>query len=288
MLKKYWPAVLALLLAACSASAPQPTSQPLITLPANMTPLVTQVGVVLPANHLEAVKMAGVIRVGTSADYAPFEFLDTNGSHAGFDIDLMEEIAGRLGVRLDWVDFTFKDLVPAVQEGKIDAAISAIGKTPEREQVVDFTEPYYTTEDAFMAAENFTGQITKAEDAAGFTVGVQAGTVQETWVRDNLVKSGAMPEANLLVYSQVDQAFADLKSGKLQLLMADYIAAQDQVQRDTGIKIVYHGIVTGGPLHIAVPKGDAELTQALNKIIEQLQTEGFIQRLALQYISSAK
>src|SRR5512145_1334491 len=119
------------------------------------------------ANHLEAVKQAGVIKVGTSADYPPFESVDESGNKVGFDIDLMTEIAKRLGVEVEWVDMPFDSLVAAVQEGKIDASISAFNYSEERDQTIDFSDAYYTSEDAFTVAEGFAGTITNPEDVAG-------------------------------------------------------------------------------------------------------------------------
>lgn len=87
------------------------------------------------ANRLEAIKAAGVIKVGTSADYPPFEYVDANGNKIGFDIELMEEIARRMGVKLEWVDMPFDSLIAGVQEGKIDISISAFNYTEERDQV---------------------------------------------------------------------------------------------------------------------------------------------------------
>ncbi len=82
------------------------------------------------ANHLEAIKEAKVIKVGTSADYPPFESVDENGNKVGFDIDLMTEIAKRLGVELEWVDMPFDSLIAAVQEGKIAAHARWSSATP--------------------------------------------------------------------------------------------------------------------------------------------------------------
>jgi polar amino acid transport system substrate-binding protein len=272
-------------LAACTAGGASPTAQPLLTIPPNVTPLVTQVGVTQPENHLEAIRQAGVIRVGVSADYPPFEYLDSSGARAGFDIELMGEIAGRLGVTLEWVDLPFNDLIAAVQSKKVDAAISALQRTDERDQQVDFTAPYYTAEDAFIAADGFDGQIGSAADAATYTVGVQSGTIQEAWIRKNLVDSGKMPAASFVPYDAVESAVQDLKSGKIQLLMADYLPAKNLAAEGSGLVIPFHGVVTGGPLHIIVPEGDAELSQALNAIITQLQQEGFIGNLALRMMS---
>jgi polar amino acid transport system substrate-binding protein len=235
-----------------------------------------------PATHLDSIKKAGVIKVGTSADYPPFESVDASGNKVGFDIDLMTETAKRLGIKLEWVDMPFDSLIAAVQEGKIDMAVSAFNYSEERAQKVDFTDAYFTSEDAFVVADNFSGQITKPEDVAKFKVGAQTGTTQDGWLTDNLVKKNLMPEANLSRYDRVDQAALDLKSGRIDVLMADYIPAQ-ALEKQGGLKIVYHGVLSTGPVNMVIPKGDKELGAELNKIIKTLQTEGFIQNLAVKH-----
>jgi polar amino acid transport system substrate-binding protein len=229
--------------------------------------------------------MAGVIRVGVSADYPPFEYLDADGNRVGMDIELMEEIAGRMGVLLEWADLPFEDLINEVRSGKIDAAISAFEYTDERAQLVDFSQPYYTAEDAFLALKGFSGEINSPEDAAQYAVGVQSDTIQETWLNDTLVLSGKMLPEHLARYNLAENAVQDLKSGKIQLLMTDYIPAQRLAQQSTELIILYHGVVTGGTVHIVLPKGEAELKAAIDSIILQLQAEGFIQNLAFRYIN---
>src|SRR5512132_1789376 len=149
--------------------------------------ILTACGGTSAANHLEAVKQAGVIKVGTSADYPPFESVDANGNKVGFDIELMTEVAKRLGVEVEWVDMPFDSLIAAVQEGKIDASISAFNYSEERDQTIDFSDAYYTSEDAFTVADGFTGTIAKPEDVAAFKVGVQTGTTQDSWLTDTLI-----------------------------------------------------------------------------------------------------
>ena len=237
------------------------------------------------ANHLEAVKQAGVIEVGTSADYPPFESVDESGNKVGFDIELMTEIAKRLGVELEWVDMPFDSLIAAVQEGKIDASISAFNYSEERDQMIDFSDPYYTSEDAFTVAEGFTGNIVDPQDVAGFKVGVQTGTTQDSWLTDTLVADGALPEENLFRYDRVDQAMLDLKSGRIEVMMSDYIPAQALAKQLGGLEIIYHGVLSSGPMNIVIPDKDVELQQAINEIIKQLQDEGFIDQLAVKYFA---
>lgn len=237
------------------------------------------------ANHLEAIKEAGVIKVGTSADYPPFESVDENGNKVGFDIELMTEIAKRLGVKLEWVDMPFDSLIAAVQEGKIDASISAFNYSEERDQMIDFSGAYYTSEDAFTVADGFAGTITKPEDVANYKVGVQTGTTQDSWLTDVLVADGALLEENLFRYDRVDQAMLDLQNGRIEVMMSDYVPAQALAEQLGGLKIVYHGVLSSGPMNIVIPDGDAELQQAIDEIIKQLQDEGFINDLAVKYFA---
>jgi len=239
-------------------------------------------------NRLENIKQAGVIKVGTSADYPPFESLDASGNKVGFDIELMTEIAKRLGVKLEWVDMPVYSLIAAVQEGKIDVSISAINYTKERDKTVDFSDAYFTLEDAFTVTENFGGTIAKPEDVGAFKVGVQTGTSQDSWLTDTLVADGSMPEQNLFRYDRVDQAVLDLKKGRIEVIMSDYIPAQTLFKQLGELKIIYHGVLSSGPVNIVLPEGDTELKQAINEIIKHLQDEGFIDQLAMKYFANRR
>lgn len=237
------------------------------------------------ANHLQAIQKAGVIKVGTSADYPPFESVDANGNKVGFDVDLMTEIAKRLNVKLEWVDMPFDSLIASVQEGKIDASISAFNYSEERDKTIDFSDAYYTSEDAFTVADGFAGTISKPEDVGSFKVGVQTGTTQDSWLTDTLVKDGALPEENLFRYDRVDQAMLDLQNGRIEVMMSDYVPAQALAKQLGGLNIVYHGVLSSGPMNIVIPEGDKELQKAINDIIKQLQDEGFIDNLAVKYFA---
>ncbi len=232
-------------------------------------------------SHLEKIKQAGVIKVGTSADYPPFEYIDESGNITGFDIELMEEIGKRLGIKVEWVDMPFDSLIAGVQEGKIDCSISAFNYTEERDKVVDFSDAYFTAEDAFMVAETFSGNISKPEDVAQYKVGVQSGTTQDDWLTNVL----QIPEQNLSRYDRADQAALDLKSGRIEVMMADAIPAKSLAQKIGGLKIIYTAVLSSGPMNIVLPEGDTELAQAINQILKQLQQEGFIDQLAQKYFT---
>jgi len=237
-----------------------------------------------PANHLEAIKQEGKLVAGTSADYPPFESVDENGNMVGFDIDLINEIGKRMGVEVEIQDMPFDSLIAGVQEGKIDLSIAAFNYTEERDKTVDFTDAYYYAEDGFLVAEDFAGEITAPEDAAQYKVGVQTGATADSWATENLLDAGLMSEENLFRYERMDQAALDVKAGRIDILITDYIPAQALAGELGGLKVVYHAEVSTGPVNIIVPEGDVELTNALNEIIADLLEEGFIDELAERHI----
>jgi len=234
---------------------------------------------------LDKIKADGKVVVGTSADYEPYEFVDESGKFTGFDIELMTEIAKRMGVELEWTDMPFDSLIAAVQEGKIDMSISCFNYTEERDAQVDFSDAYYTSEDAFLVAEAFASAIADPLEVAQYKIGVQSGTVQDDWVTTELVDAGLMPESNLSRYERVDQAALDLQSGRIDVLVADSVPAKAIMQQQAGLKIVYEGMLYTGPINIVLPNGDAALQAEINRIIKELQGEGFIDALALKYFS---
>ncbi len=234
---------------------------------------------------LDKIKADGKVVVGTSADYEPYEFVDESGKFTGFDIELMTEIAKRMGVELEWTDMPFDSLIAAVQEGKIDMSISCFNYTEERDAQVDFSDAYYTSEDAFLVAEVFASAIADPLEVAQYKIGVQSGTVQDDWVTTELVDAGLMPESNLSRYERVDQAALDLQSGRIDVLVADSVPAKAIMQQQAGLKIVYEGMLYTGPINIVLPNGDTALQAEINRIIKELQGEGFIDALALKYFS---
>jgi polar amino acid transport system substrate-binding protein len=234
---------------------------------------------------LDKIQESGTIVVGTSADYPPYEYVDESGNFAGFDIELMTEIAKRLDVDLQWTDMPFDSLIAAVQEGKIDMSISCFNYSEERDEKVDFSDAYYTSEDAFLVAEDFTGTITNPEDIAIYKIGVQSGTVQDEWVTTELVDAGLMEESNLSRYERVDQAAMDLQAGRIEVIVADSVPAQALMGQFGGFKIVYEDMLYTGPINIVLPEGDSALQEEINSIITELQNEGFIDALAVKYFS---
>jgi len=215
--------------------------------------------------------------VGTSADYEPFEYVDESGNYVGFDIELMEEVAARLDMEIEWQDIAFDGLIGSLQSDKIDAIIAAMSATPEREEQVDFTKPYFIGADAIIVAEGSGIEIDKNEDMNGYRVGVQSGTIQEEWVDANI-------DAEVSRYERAEQAIMDLKSGRIDVVAMDYYAATSFMAQG-GLELGLKTEFSGELMAIAVKEGNTELRDQIDAVVAELQAEGFVEELALKYLS---
>jgi len=229
------------------------------------------------------IQASGRILVGISADYPPFEYYNDDLQLDGFDIALMREVGEKLGVQVVFQDIIFDSLGNSLSLGQIDVAISSITVTPERGAVFSFSDAYFVSEEGVLAkADSTITSITSFDQLAAWKVGVQAATVYQTWIQTSLVDTGKMPESNLLVYPKVDQAVNDLKAGKADLVVMDYLPANEMAAQG-GVKLVGKG---NYPQRFAIMlnQQENELRSRINDALFQLQNEGRIAQLAQTYL----
>jgi len=170
----------------------------------------------------ERVKLAGVLRVATSADYPPFSYYNNDFVIDGFDPALIREVGKKLGVQIEITDYAFESLYAVLQNDQADVAVAAISASPEREAVVDFSNIYFIGHDGVLArADSGLAPITNIGQLAGLAVGVQRGSVYEKWAQDTLVSSNLIPQEKLYVYVKPEQAVADLKANRLNVVILD-------------------------------------------------------------------
>ena len=141
-------------------------------------------------NHGEdKIKSAGVLKVGTEAQYAPYEFKDADAKIVGADIALAQKIADDLGVKLEVVDMKFEGIIPAVQSGQVDLGIAAFSNTPERAKEVDFSNIYDKSEQMLVVDAQNKDKYTSVDALSGLKVGAQKGTIQSNLITKELTKS---------------------------------------------------------------------------------------------------
>ena len=268
---------IAALLAGCTAP-PAPTPVPP---QAEATTIPTPAPA--PADLWEQIQKSGRMTVGTAADYAPFEYYNSRFQLDGFDIGLIREIGKQLGVKVEIKDYAFDGLYNALQLGQIDVAIAAISETPDRQQYVDFTNSYYAGVGAVLAnAQSAITSITQPEQLATQRVGVQSGSVYETFMQDTLVDTKQMPASNLYSYPDIEHAVKDLKNKRIDLVLLDNQPAQTYVQQG-GVKLVGEGI--DPQLYaMAIPKGADSFRRVLDKALTGVVDSGAYAELAAKHL----
>jgi polar amino acid transport system substrate-binding protein len=282
--------LLLVLLTACGSSTPTaaPTAAPTNTsVPTEAPPAAPTSTEAAPTTSADStwdrVEAAGKLVFGTSADYQPFEYYDENYQITGFDAALAREIGSKLGLQVELSDIAFEALPAALQIGQIDAAIAAISVSPERQQIMDFTNVYFTSDDMVLARDNEgTVTITKVEDLVPFRVGVQRGSIYATWLQETLVESGVMSEEKLLQYAKPEDAVRDLRENRNDLVVMDKLAAEEFIL-DGGL------IAAGENLNaqlfaIALPKGAPTLQTQLNAALTELYNDGTVARLTNEFL----
>jgi polar amino acid transport system substrate-binding protein len=231
----------------------------------------------------ERVKLAGVLRVATSADYPPFSFYNQELVIDGFDPALIKEIGTRLGVKIEITDYAFESLNTVLRIGQADVAIAAISVSTARDAVVDFSNIYFVGDDGVLArADSNLAPITNINQLAGLAVGVQRGTVYETWAQNVLVDSNVISQNQLFAYARPEQAVADLKANRLNVVILD---RQPAIKYLSDPDLVLAGErLNQQRLAVALPAGAGALQSVINQALLELQNEGRISQLAQQYL----
>jgi ABC-type amino acid transport substrate-binding protein len=246
-------------------------------------PPPTRVPTRAPNDDLSRVRAAGKIVVGTSLDNPPFSGYDDQFAPTGFDVALMEALAGQLGVKIEFNDFAFEGLLSALKLGQVDAAIAAISLTPQRLAEVDFTNTYYVGLDGLLARPGSTLNIRGVNDLAQLKVGVQRGSVYQAFLQETLVDTGLMPAPNLMAYIRPEEMVWALEDELLDVAMLDLEPARTFAARGD-VTLAGDGLYPQ-VYAIAVRKGSA-LRLELNRALAALQARGLITQLAEEYLDA--
>ncbi|RLF20046.1 MAG: amino acid ABC transporter substrate-binding protein [Thermoprotei archaeon] len=229
---------------------------------------------------VEKIKARGKLIVGTSADWPPFEYIDEKGEVVGIDIEIAKRIAAELGVELEIKDMKFAALIEALKNGLVDIVIADMTPTPEREQVVDFSIPYYFSKgNALITLKG--KEVTSINDLKGKKVGVQLGTIQQEWAQENLKDI-----ATIVTYDKVyPEMIMALKRGDISAIIVGDIIGSVLIKKDPELTIAMYvgGEQVGGA--VALPQGAEDLKYIVNKVIDKLMTSGELRKIFEDQIS---
>ncbi len=205
------------------------------------------------------------LTVGSDIPYPPFE-QGKAPNYEGFDVGLMEAIGENIGREVEFEDTSFDTIFRDLAQGKFDAVASATTITDEREKTVDFTNPYYRSEQAILVKKGGEA-IDSVEGLKGKTVGVQQGTTGQEFSDEQTEAGEVRP------YPQGPDAVAALRTGAVDAVVIDIPVAENAVEAEPGVEISA-AIPTEEEYGFVVKQGETELLDELNQGLKEAMDDG--------------
>ena len=227
---------------------------------------------------LDQIKSAGALRVGTEGTYPPFTFHDDAGTLVGFDVEIAQEIAKRIGVEAQFVEGPWDGLIAGIDANRYDVVINQVGITDARKEKYDFSEPYIASKAALVVKGDNT-TITSFADLKGKKA---AQTLTS-----NFGKLAQESGAELVGTDGFDQSIALVVQGRADATINDSLSFFDfkKKQPDADVKIVatqpdadYSGVL--------LAKGKPELLEAINKALTEIKADGTYAAISEKYFGA--
>lgn len=209
----------------------------------------------------------------TEAGFAPYEYYE-NGEIVGVDVDIAREIAKELGKELVIKDIAFDSIINEVRTGKADIGAAGISYSDERAKKVDFSINYSVSKQVVIVKnDSFINSINDINDKK---IAVQLGSVADTYVTENYKNAEIVRQKKYLA------AIEDLKVGKVDLVVMDELPAKEIIEKNSGIKIL-DGELTSDSYGMIVKKGNTELLETVNKVLNRLSSDGSIDNFIIKH-----
>ena len=224
------------------------------------------------------------IVAGTAPGFPPFEIKE-DGELTGFDVELFEAVVEASSYEFGgWREFEFDALIPALRDERIDAIAAAMTITDERDEVIDFSDPYYSADQSIIVRAGGDFQPSSLDDLSEHPVGVQEGTTGEGVVDDQLIEEGKLRESNKKVYGNYTLAVQDLENGNIDAIVLDQPVGETFAdQRDVEVAFVYE---TGERYGFGVRQNDDPRQQAINEGLAAVQDDGTYEELRNKWFGS--
>ena len=237
-----------------------------------------QVAVFAPAlagENLAAVQAAGALKIGTEGTYAPFTFHDTDGKLVGFDVEIGEAIAKKLGVKAEFLEGKWDGLIAGLDANRYDVVINQVGITEERKQKYDFSEPYIASKAVL---------IVRSDDDSIKGFSDLQGKKSAQSLTSNFGKLATASGAELVGTDGFDQSIQLVLTGRADATINDSLSFLDfkKHKPDANVKIAaeqanadYSGVI--------IRKGEPELLEAINKALVDIKADGTYQAISDKY-----
>jgi len=210
-----------------------------------------------------------VVRMGTEGAYPPYNFINDNGEVDGFERDLGDEICARAELTCEWVTNDWDSIIPNLTSGNYDTIIAGMSITPERDEVIDFTQPYIPP-----ASSLFLG-MSEDIDLDGAVVAAQTNTIQAGYI-------AAETGATLIEFATPDETVAAVRNGEADAVFADGDYLLPIAEEDPDLMIVLDPVQLGGGVGVGMREGDERLA-AFDAAIASMKEDGTLNALIVEW-----
>ncbi len=229
---------------------------------------------------MDKIDKSGKLVVGTSADYAPYEYhtmVNGKDTIVGIDISIINEIAKDLGVQVEIVDMSFDGLLSALNTDKVDIVIAGMNPDAERKKAVDFSKIYYEAKQGVLVRTEDKDSIKSIADLSGKKVGAQLGTTQEKIAKEQ------MKDSTLISLGKIPDLVMELKNKKIDALVVDFPVANGYVKNNNDLVLSNITVQEeSGGFAIAVKKGNSDLVKLIDKSLDRLMADGSIDKFVVE------
>ncbi|WP_404403356.1 transporter substrate-binding domain-containing protein [Pelagibacterium halotolerans] len=229
------------------------------------------------ADALADIEARGTIKIAVPQDFPPFGSVGTDLQPVGYDIDMANLIADKLGVELELVPVTSANRIPYLQTGMVDLVISSLGKNAEREAVIDFSDAYAPFFNGVFGPDTIT--VAAIEDLGGYTLGVTRGSVEDLELTE-LVGN----DVTIQRYEDNNGTISSFLSGQVDLIATGNVVAAAILERNPPIRPELKFLVKNSPCYIGMNKGEPELMAAVNAIIAEAKTDGALETISMEWL----
>lgn len=220
------------------------------------------------------------VKIATESSYKPFSYTDADGKLIGYEIELVDALCAQMKAECELISQDWDGLIPGLNAQKFDAIIAGMSITPERKEVVEFTDPYFHTGIILIGKK---GDDISVADLAGQPVASQRSTVSSQYLQDEY------PDADIKLYDTQDNAYLDLTSGRVRAMMSDKVTGIDWLKTEAGKDYEVKGqeiSTEEDAMGIAFRKGDP-LVAKFNQALAELKSNGVYDQITGSYFGTS-
>jgi polar amino acid transport system substrate-binding protein len=212
---------------------------------------------------------ADTVRMGTEGAYEPYNYINDDGELDGFEKHLGDELCKRAGLTCEWVINDWDTIIPNLVSGNYDTIIAGMSITDERDEVIDFTDPYTQPDpSAYMA-------LSSDVNLDGAVIAAQTNTIQSGFV--------AASGGTLVEFATADETVAAVRSGEADAVLADRNYLLPIADADAGLVLLAQQEMIGGGVGMGIRESDGELRAKFNAAIQSMKADGSLNALITKW-----